>query len=150
MLGGHPGFKVPLFENETFNDYSVLFDRKETNKRMMVVDGFLANEYENYLYDTNIINLDHKLFVDDALIFRELRSSYVDIVSRNHDKKLRFHFSDFEILAIWSKEKEHVNSLCLEPWNGVQKDFVLDHEKMGVLEVKPNSFDYFCYKIEVI
>ena len=150
MLGGHPGFKVPLYENESFNDYSLLFDRKETNKRMMVVDGFLANKYEDYLHDTDIINLEHKLFADDALIFRDLRSSHVDIISKNHDKKIRFHFSDFEILAIWSKVKEHVNLLCLEPWNGIQKDFVIDHEKMGVLEVKPHSSHYHSYKIEVI
>ena len=150
MLGGHPGFKVPLYENETFNDYSVIFDRKETKQRMCVVDGFLANVYEDYLFDTDIINLNHNLFTEDALIFRDLRSSYVDIVSKNHDKKIRFHFSDFEILAIWSKTKEHVNLLCLEPWNGIQKDFVIDHEKMGVKEVSPHHSHYHSYKIEVI
>ena len=150
MLGGHPGFKVPLYENESFNDYSVLFSRKETAKRMCVIDGFLTNKFTDYLLDTDIINLNHNLFVDDALIFKNLRSHYVDIISKNHDKKIRFHFEDFEILAIWSKTKEHVNLLCLEPWNGIQKDFVIDHEQMGVLEVEPHSFTSFNYKIEVI
>lgn len=149
MLGGHPGFRVPLFDDEKYTDYQVLFQTKETAERMCLVDGFLANKYEGYLFDTNAINLNHNLFINDALIFKNLRSKYVDIVSKNHNKKIRFHFVGFEILAIWSKEKENVNLLCLEPWNGIQKDFVIDHEKMGVLEIEPNSFDAFSYKIEI-
>ena len=150
MIGGHPGFKVPLFDNELFTDYSILFGKKETNKRMCVVDGFLANVYEDYLSDTDIINLNHNLFVDDAIVFKNLKSSYVDIVSKNHDKKIRFHFSDFNILAIWSKTNENANFLCLEPWNGIQKEFVVEHEKMGVLELDAYQSMSFCYKIEVI
>lgn len=150
MIGGHPGFKVPLYETENFTDYSLLFKKKETVKRMCVVDGFIANKYEDYLFDQDIINLNHNLFKDDALIFKDLRSSYVDIISCNHDKKIRFHFSEFEILAIWSMVEENINLLCLEPWNGIQKNFVQEHEKMGVLEVEPKSFSTFEYKIEVI
>ena len=150
MLGGHPGFKVPLYDNEDFTDYSILFNKKETCRRMAVVDGWLSDHYDDYMVDRDIINLHHYLFCDDALIFRDLRSSYVDLVSKKHDKKIRFHFSDFEILAIWSKTKLDVNLLCLEPWNGVQHNFVIDHEEMGVFEIKPHGFDYFSYKIEVI
>lgn len=150
MLGGHPGFRVPLYEDEKFNDYSILFKKKETAKRMCLGNGYLANIYVDYLVDTDIINLEHNLFTEDALIFKNLRSSYVDIISKNHDKKIRFHFADFEILAIWSKVSEHINLVCLEPWNGIQKDFVLDHEKMGVLEVEPHKSHYHSYKIEII
>ena len=150
MLGGHPGFKVPLYENESFNDYSILFQIKESVKKMCLDNGYLANIYQDYLSDCDIINLDHNLFIDDALIFRNLRSSYVDIISKNHNKKIRFHFSDFEILAIWSKVSEKVNLVCLEPWNGIQKDFVVDHEKMGVLEIAPHKSHYHSFKIEIL
>ena len=150
MIGGHPGFKVPLHDNESFSDYNVTFEQKETVKRMCVVDGFLANVYKDYLNNSNIINLSHNLFIEDALIFKNLKSSYVDIVSKNHNKKIRFHFSDFEILAIWSKTNEHVNLLCLEPWNGIQKEFVKEHGKMGVLEINPHDTSCYSYQIEVI
>lgn len=150
MIGGHPGFKIPLYDEEAFSDYNVKFEIKETTKRMCVVDGFLANVYKDYLNNTNIINLNHNLFVEDALVFKNLKSSYVDIVSKNHNKKIRFHFSNFEILAIWSKTNEHVNLLCLEPWNGIQKEFVKEHEKMGVLEINPHDTSCYSYKIEVI
>jgi galactose mutarotase-like enzyme len=148
MLGGHPAFKVPLFENEFYSDYSIIFEKKEVTKRMFLVDGFLASKYENYFLDK--INLNHKYFIDDTLIFRGLTSKYADIVSKNHDKKIRVHFSDFEILAIWSKEQENCDFICLEPWNGIQKNFVIEHENMGVLEIAPYSFSQFSYKIEVI
>lgn len=150
MIGGHPGFKVPLYENESFSDYSVTFEQKETVKRMCVVDGFLANVYKDCLNDTNIINLNHNLFIEDALVLKNLKSKYVDIVSKNHNKKIRLHFSDFEILAIWSKTSENVNLLCLEPWNGIQKEFVKEHDKMGILEVMPFDFIEHSYGIEIL
>ena len=148
MLGGHPGFKIPLFENESYSDYTVIFEKKENVKRMCLVDGFLANKYEDFYLD--FINLNHSLFLDDALIFKNLKSNYVEIISKNHDKKIKFHFEGFEILAIWSKANDNVNLLCLEPWNGIQKNFVINHEKMGVLEVEPHNYSQFSYQIEII
>lgn len=150
MLGGHPGFKVPLYDDEEYNDYSVVFEKAGILKRMLVVDGFLANKYEDYSLVNRTIELQHSLFENDALVFRNISSNFVDIISKNHNKKIRFHFSDFEILALWSKIEENANLLCLEPWNGIQKDFVREHEKMGVLEVAPNSFSCHSFKIEVI
>ena len=150
MLGGHPGFRVPLYDEESYNDYSLIFEEKETCKKMCVVDGFIANVYEDCLIDTNIIELNHNLFKDDALIFKGLKSKYIDIVSKNHNKKIRFHYSDFDILAIWSKTEDNCNFVCLEPWNGIQKDFVKEHEKMGVLVIQPHDFRKHSFKIEVI
>ena len=150
MLGGHPGFKVPLYDDEEYNDYSVVFEKSETLNRMLIVDGFLSSNYDDYALDNRTIELKHNLFANDALVFRNLSSNFVDIISKNHNKKIRFHFSDFEILALWSKIEENANLLCLEPWNGIQKDFVREHEKMGVLEVAPNSFSCHSFKIEVI
>ena len=96
------------------------------------------------------IKLEHSLFTNDALIFKDLKSTYVDLVSSNHNKKIRFYFSDFKILAIWSKVEENCDFVCLEPWNGIQENFVIDHEKMGVLEVENNSFTTHKFTIEII
>ena len=150
MLGGHPGFKVPLFDDESFSDYSILFEKKETTKRMCVVNGFIDNVYEDYLSDIDAINLNHNLFTVDTLIFKNLKSNYVEIVSKNHSKKIKIHFSDFEILAIWSKIEENADFICIEPWNGIQKKFVKEHEEMGILEIKPFETSCHSYRIEVI
>ena len=58
--------------------------------------------------------------------------------------------NDFEILAVWSLMKENANFVCLEPWNGIQKEFVADHEKMGVLSLKAYQSKQYIYTIEVI
>ena len=149
MLGGHPAFKVPLYNDEKYCDYSLTFEKEEEVRQMILVNNFLANNYKKVKIDKPI-KLDHNLFCDDALIFKDLKSNYVDLISSNHDKKIRFYFSDFKILAIWSKVKENCDFVCLEPWNGIQENFVAEHSQMGVLEVGNNSFNTHKFTIEVI
>ena len=148
MLGGHPGFEIA--NNENFTDYYLKFQQKETVQAMQVVDGFLANEFKPYLNDEDTINLKHDLFVPDAIVLKDLKSSYVDLLSKSNDNCIRFHFEGFEILAIWSLNDEKASFVCLEPWNGIQKDFVLDHDKMGVLLLKPTDKQKFSYTIEIV
>lgn len=149
MLGGHPGFNISEDEGE-FEDYYLKFEQKENVKAMQVVDGFLANEFKQYLSEENIIPLKHELFIPDAIVLKDLKSKYVDILSNKNDSCIRFHFSDFNILAIWSLNDKNANFVCLEPWNGIQKEFVLDHKKMGVLNVGPNESKKYTYSIEII
>lgn len=150
MIGGHPGFKVPLFDNEDYQDYSLVFEKKETSRAMQVVDGYLANVFKPYLNNEDSITLQHDLFEPDAIVLTDLTSNYVDLVSKNHSKKIRFYFKDFKILAIWSLKQDNANFVCLEPWNGIQKDFVIDHEKMGVLSLDSNQENAYSYTIEII
>lgn len=150
MIGGHPGLRVPLFKNEKYEDYYLKFPFYETVDAMQVVDGFLANVYKPALINQDIINLKHDLFIPDAIVMRGLKSPYVDLISKTNDKITRFHFSDFEILAIWSLNDSRANYVCLEPWNGIQKDFVVEHEKMGVLTLKSNESKEFSYIFEII
>ena len=150
MLGGHPGFKVPLYENEQYSDYYLKFEEKETVDAMQVVDGYLANEFKRALTNEDVIVLKHEMYNPDAIVLKDLKSSYVDLMSYKNDKVLRFHFKDFEILAVWSLMKENANFVCLEPWNGIQKRFVKEHEKMGVLSLKENEEKEFSYTIEII
>ena len=149
MLGGHPAFKVPLYNDEKYCDYSLTFEKEEEVRQMILVNNFLANNYEEVKIDKPI-KLEHSLFTNDALIFKDLKSNYVDLVSSNHNKKIRFYFSDFKILAIWSKLEENCDFVCLEPWNGIQENFVAEHSQMGVLEVENNSFTTHKFTIEVI
>lgn len=150
MIGGHPGFKVPLFDNENYEDYYLKFEEKETVDAMQVVDNFLANVYKPCLVNEDKISLRHDIFNPDAIVMRGLKSAYVDLLSNKNNKSIRFYFKDFEILAVWSLMKENANFVCLEPWNGIQKEFVADHEKMGVLSLKAYQSKQYTYTIEVI
>ena len=117
---------------------------------MQLVDGYLANVYKPCLNNENIINLKHDLFKIDAIVLKNLKSSYVDLCSSVNDRITRFHYKDFSILAIWSKNIKEADFVCLEPWNGIQKEFVLKHDKMGVLSLNPNETQEFSYTIEII
>lgn len=150
MIGGHPGFKVPLYENENYDNYYLKFSKKENVQAMQVVNGFLANEFKPFLNNQDIINLNHNLFINDAIVLKDLKSEYVDLMSHCNDHILRFHFSDFNILAIWSLNDKKANYVCLEPWNGIQKDFVIEHEKMGVLTLNKHESASYSYTIEII
>ena len=150
MLGGHPGFKVAKNENERYEDYYLKFQEKETVLAMQVVDGFLANVYKPYLENQDIISLNHTLFDPDAIVLKDLKSKYVDLLSYKNDSCIRFYFSDFNILAIWSLMDERANYVCLEPWNGIQKEFVTDHKKMGVLSLTKDNKATYSYSIEII
>lgn len=150
MLGGHPGFIIPLFDNETYDDYYLEFEKKETSDAMQVVDNYLANVYKRALTNENIINLKHSLFDPDAIVLTKLKSKYVILKSKKHNKAIKFYFSDFKILAIWSQMNDDANFVCLEPWNGIQKDFVKDIEQMGILKLNSKQTKKYNYIIEVI
>ena len=150
MVGGHPGFKVPLYDDETYEDYYIEFEQNETVSAMQVVDGYLANVYKPYLNNEKIISLRHDLFIPDAIVLKNLKSTYADLKSKKHDKAMRFYFKDYEILAFWSLNDKEANYVCFEPWNGIQKDFVPEHEKMGVLKLKGKESSSYTYSIEII
>ena len=46
--------------------------------------------------------------------------------------------------------KQEANFVCLEPWNGIQKDFVLQHDKMGVLSLGVDQRKTMSYTIEIV
>lgn len=150
MLGGHPGFKTPLYENEQYSDYQLVFENLENAKKNVLDGNFLSNVYEPFLHDEKVIPLQYKMFNPDAYVLQGLTSHYVDLMSKNHNKKIRFYFHDFQILAIWSTLNVDSPFVCLEPWNGLRKEIVPDLEKMGILELEPRE-QYTCgYTIEVI
>lgn len=150
MLGGHPGFNLFTNSKINYNDYYIKFEKKETIDAMQVVDGYLANVYKRVLTDQDYINLSHEIFNPDAIVMRNLKSKYLDILCKKSDFDIRFYYPDFEILAIWSTTIQDDNFVCLEPWNGIQKEFVEDHEKMGVLSLKGHDTYKVSYTIEIV
>lgn len=149
MIGGHPGFKVPFYENENYEDYYLAFENNETCNNRLVIDGSISNEYVNLLNDENVINLKHNLFKDDALILNNLSSKYVDIKSHKHNEYIRFYYQDFETLAIWATIDEKTKFVCLEPWSGININYLKINDKIGsnILNIKKEKT--YSYKIQI-
>lgn len=115
--GGHPGFKVPLYENETFNDYKVVFEKTENFDAPTVKLDNGTLDFVNTISYKNIneINLDYKYFEIDAIVIPNVKSQSVKLVNKEN-KGIKFDFLGFPSLAIWTKP--NAPFVCLEPWIG--------------------------------
>lgn len=120
-LGAHPGFNCPLKENEFFEDYQIVFEKKEHTSSMIYdlnnmqfdpsMRGYcLENEAE--------ISLNRELFKDDAIYFDQIESRKAMLVHKNSGHGVSVAFPGFETIAFWSPYPQKAPFLCFEPWNG--------------------------------
>lgn len=115
--GGHPGFKLPLYENETFEDYTVKFEKTEDFDAPTVKLDNGTLDFVNTIKYSNIdeIKLNYKYFEIDAIVIPNVKSQSVKLVNKE-DKGIKFDFKGFPSLAIWTKP--NAPFVCLEPWIG--------------------------------
>ncbi|MBI9059682.1 MAG: aldose 1-epimerase family protein [Labilibaculum sp.] len=117
-LGGHPAFACPLKAEENYTDYYLEFEQKETaNTWMIDGEGLIGKQGELVLNNSNRINLKPDLFAKDALIFKNLKSSFVVLKSTKSNFNLKFNLSEFPYLGLWAKP--NAPYVCIEPWIGI-------------------------------
>ncbi len=149
-IGAHPAFNVPFYANENFEDYSIQFEQQEVLERHHInAEGFFDGRKSVVSVNGNI-NLHHKLFDDDALIFKTHQSRSLNIVSRNHKQALKVHFHDFPYLGIW--QKEGAPYVCIEPWLGCADTFEQPKpfdKKEGILMLESGKLFKASFSIEV-
>ena len=117
-VGAHPGFMCPMNEGEVFTDYYLEFSEPETTELLPVGDdGFFVRQTKPFLKNERIIDLNYKLFVPDALVFRGLKSDSVTLRSKNHGKHVAVNFKGFEYLGIWTRPGAPY--VCIEPWTSL-------------------------------
>jgi galactose mutarotase-like enzyme len=155
-IGGHPAFAVPFFEGDTYEDYAIEFSNDTTFLRHHINnDGLFDGRTSQVNSMLNQIPLHRNLFNEDALIFKDLLSKAVGIVSHKHNKKLQMNFEGFPYLGIWAKPG--ADYVCLEPWigcadaEGFQDDFT-KKEKVVILqsgEVSRFSFNVVLEKVSI-
>lgn len=117
-IGAHPGFNCPLSNDETFNDYYLEFEAKEVAKITPLTNqGLLQRDKKQYLNNNNIIELNDKVFKEDALIFDHLKSKSVTLKSRKSEYFVKVDFHEFPFLGLWSKATG-APFVCIEPWVG--------------------------------
>ncbi len=96
-IGGHPGFKLDLEQDE----YYFELERKENKIEFMEVDGqYISNEpSKNLLRDNKIIDIKKDSFINDAIMIKDFKSKTITLKQKKDDKKiLKFDISDFPIL----------------------------------------------------
>lgn len=117
-IGGHPAFKVPLIDGTRYEDYYLMFNKVEEAPRWPISDkGLIETNPAVFINNTNKIQLNRKIFEQDAIVLKHLHSDCVSIRSFKHDHGLDFYFEGFPFFGIWAAK--NADFVCLEPWCGI-------------------------------
>ncbi len=153
-LGLHPAFKVPLNENESFEDYKVIFDIPGSYNipTVNLTDGTI--DYTNTIRTFNNLKelpLNYSDYDFDALVFENILSHQITLTNKDESCGVVFNFEDFPMLGIWTPN--HIKSpfICLEPWIGCADapqsngDF---ETKRDLIYVEPNCSKTIKYSLK--
>lgn len=150
-VGAHPAFKVPLVEGTAYEDYQLVFSENETTGRWPIAKGgFIETQPVSMLKDEATINLKKELFASDAIVFKNLKSNAVSIVSPATEHGIKVSFKDFPFLGIWAAKG--ADFVCIEPWCGIADSVdatgTLD-DKEGIISLEAGYEFTVSYEIEV-
>ena len=129
-VGGHPAFNAgPI------SDFYIEFSEDEKVKSNQLSGPYINEELVNVI-DQNKIELDDTTFDNDALIFQDLKSTYVSLKHKHSSYEVKMDISEFPYLGIWAKPAAPF--LCLEPWQGLA-DFTTHDKnlenKIGIISI---------------
>ncbi|MCD8015019.1 MAG: aldose 1-epimerase family protein [Lachnospiraceae bacterium] len=138
-VGGHPGFRVPMEDGLTFEDYYLEFDRPSHPYRVGFTDAcFLTGEDRPYpLEDDRRIPLHHDLFDHDAVVLKHAPKT-VKIASDRGHRSVTVQYPDFTYVGFWHAIKKEAPYVCVEPWtslpsrDGIVEDLSCQSDLIGV------------------
>ncbi|PKB18190.1 aldose 1-epimerase family protein [Flavobacterium sp. 5] len=144
-IGAHPAFDLP----GNFENYSLAFETKDTLEYFLLEDGLISNTTNTLSLDQNQLHLNHKLFENDALVFKNIESKSVTILE-NSNPFLKVSYPNFPDLGIWTPNAPFI---CIEPWFGYSDTVdkfgsLLDKEGINILEA--NDTFNSAFTIEVL
>jgi galactose mutarotase-like enzyme len=152
-LGGHPGFKVPIDDQLTFEDYVIEFENQTEPVQIgMSEDCFVTGNNKKFLLkEEKYLNLKHDLFDHDAIILQNMGNK-VTLKSERGKEKITVLFPTMNYLGIWHWPKTKVDYICIEPWTSLpaRKDIVeeLSTQKDIIkLETNKKYINTFCIRI---
>ena len=149
-IGAHPGFRCPLLESLSYEDYSIEFDEPETLDAHFLINNQLSLKTEPVLRGERRLRLHSHIFDRGALIFKGLRSAGCTLKSDRGGPQVRVEFPGFPYLGLWAVPGAPF--VCIEPWFGVNdpEGFAGEFaEKPGVLRLGPGESFECAHKIVV-
>lgn len=137
-VGGHPAFKLPVLPGTDYTDYYLEFNKTENADRWLISkEGLIKARSTPLLNNTQKLPLAKELFYVDAIVFKQLRSDKVKLVSGTKEEIFEFDFAGFPYLGIWAARD--ADFVCIEPWCGIADSVTSNQqliEKEGI-----NSLD---------
>lgn len=142
VVGGHPAFNVPApgCEDEDFGDYVLKFAEPWTYASPTISTATGLIDYQtrfSLVEDSDTLELSHRLFDVDTLIFEDVPGRTVSMVGPS-GHGMRVDFEGFDYLGVWSAAND-APFVALEPWRGTatgtDEDDVFEHKRgMDFLE----------------
>lgn len=154
VIGAHPGFNLPLFEGDSFEDYTVEFEKEEKNEAYRIDEEGLVDDskFDSVLKDGRFIPLNHGLFDTGALIYQKMNSHSVKLYNKD-GKGIKMDYPDFDYFGIWQMPQKQTPYLCLEPWTGMNdcysEDGVYTH-KRGIQFLKSGEEKRFSFTVTLL
>lgn len=153
-LGLHPAFKVPLFDDEKFEDYKIVFKESAdyTCPVVNLKDGTIdfeqiARKFENL----KELPLNYDDYKNDALVFPKLKTHFVKLLNKDENHGITFEFNDFPMLGIWTPNHVKANFICIEPWIGCADPSNHSgnfNEKCHLIHLDKNQTQLITYQIK--
>lgn len=148
-IGGHPGFNVPLTEEESFNDYEMEFSVPCCPDRVGFSPAVFVNGHdETYpLRENRFIDLNHDLFDEDAVVLKNMARE-VTLRSRISGRGVRVYYPNMPYLGIWHWPKTDAPYICIEPWSSlpsrqnIVEDFSCKSDMIHLLSQKEYVADW--------
>lgn len=139
-LGAHPGFNLPFYPNQSSEGYFLLFEYAEMLETCLLRDGLLSGDTK--LIGSNVLQVPvhPKLFQQDALIFKNLKSGWVRLVNEQTGEYVQVGISGWPYLGVWTKPGAPF--LCIEPWQGITDAANASgnfSEKQGLMYLQPGE-----------
>ncbi|MGI5959913.1 MAG: aldose 1-epimerase family protein [Massiliimalia sp.] len=153
-IGAHPGFRVPVFGDEPFENYYIELDRPVTAS----IPYFTGSEWDNskrreFLKDQKRFFLNHSMFDGDAIFLDEVKPVSVTLASVLSGRGVQMNIEGFESIAFWTPAGKQAPFVCLEPWAG--SDSYTDEDgdfrkKRQVQTVQPDEKKTYSFTIEML
>ena len=153
LIGGHPGFNMPLESGKAFSDYRVRFAEGVTPRRAVPDEAVLdTGGREPWPLDEHqAIALHHGLFDNDAIFLTDCGHE-ATLEAVDGGTSLHMEFPDFTFLGLWHKPKTEAPYICLEPWSesfgkaGVVEDFASKEE---AIHLQPGETRHHIWRVTI-
>lgn len=142
-IGAHPAFNTLKLEN-----YEIVFEKKEKGYYQLVNDLVDWNQINSL--ESNVLKPNRELFSKGALIFKDVKSKYIDLIDTKRHESIRINGTNTPYLGLWAKDS--IPFICIEPWQGVSDDKEHDQNlltKKGIQMLKENEQFQFSYSVEL-
>lgn len=119
-IGGHPGFKVPLEEDLSFEDHYLEFSHPHLPSRVGHTPAcFLSGIDTDFpLEHGTVLPLHHEMFDDDAIVLKNVADT-VTLKADGSTHSVTMHYPGLPYLGLWHAPRTDAPYICIEPWSSL-------------------------------